>query len=432
MSFTPDGFPLLGETARSAGCGSAEAIWVTHSGGAGRALAELMTHGDVAARPARVRPRALRQPRASARLRAGPRRAAVPRGLRRHPPRQQSEQARGLRRDAVLLAPARAGRRVLRERRLGAPAVVRGQRAAPTTGPSARRGRRASGRRSSPPSTLACRERVGIFDLSPFTKLEVSGPGALGVPAAAGRQRGRPSARHDRLHGDALPARRDHVRPDDHARGRGPLLGRHRRRGRQARPRLDAPQPARRRIGLAPRPHLRPVLPRRLGAGRRASSWPRSPRTTSRQRGVPVHDARASLHIGYVPVRALRISYVGELGWEIYAPTEFGAALWDTLWAAGAPLGAVAVRRRRLRLAAPGEGLPAVGPGHRRGAQPLRGRPRLGRAARQGRLHRPRRRRPREGGRRRRGGCAAWSPTTRACCWSARSRCSTASTRSAT
>ena len=48
------------------------------------------------------------------------------------------------------------------------------------------------------------------------------------------------------------------------------------------------------------------------------------------------------LHLGPVPVRALRISYVGELGWEIYAPTEFGLALWDLLWEAGAPLGAVA------------------------------------------------------------------------------------------
>ena len=55
----------------------------------------------------------------------------------------------------------------------------------------------------------------------------------------------------------------------------------------------------------------------------------------------PYMSAR-ELHIGYVPVRALRISYVGELGWEIYAPTEFGAALWDTLWAAGSAVGAVA------------------------------------------------------------------------------------------
>jgi glycine cleavage system aminomethyltransferase T/glycine/D-amino acid oxidase-like deaminating enzyme len=44
------------------------------------------------------------------------------------------------------------------------------------------------------------------------------------------------------------------------------------------------------------------------------------------------------------PVRALasRISYVGELGWELYAPMEQGAALWDTVWEAGQPLGIVA------------------------------------------------------------------------------------------
>ncbi len=44
------------------------------------------------------------------------------------------------------------------------------------------------------------------------------------------------------------------------------------------------------------------------------------------------------------PVRALasRISYVGELGWEIYVPMEQGLALWDTLWEAGKPHGMVA------------------------------------------------------------------------------------------
>jgi glycine cleavage system aminomethyltransferase T len=60
-----------------------------------------------------------------------------------------------------------------------------------------------------------------------------------------------------------------------------------------------------------------------------------------RNEAFPYMAAR-ELHIGPVPVRALRISYVGELGWEIYAPTEFGLALWDLLWSAGAPLGAVA------------------------------------------------------------------------------------------
>src|SRR5262249_57182029 len=46
--------------------------------------------------------------------------------------------------------------------------------------------------------------------------------------------------------------------------------------------------------------------------------------------------------IGNVPVRALRVTYVGELGWELYCPTEYGAGLWRTLWEAGEPHGIVA------------------------------------------------------------------------------------------
>jgi glycine cleavage system aminomethyltransferase T len=49
------------------------------------------------------------------------------------------------------------------------------------------------------------------------------------------------------------------------------------------------------------------------------------------------------IYVGYVPVRALRISYAGELGWELYAPAEYGPRLWDTLWEAGQPLGAAPV-----------------------------------------------------------------------------------------
>jgi 4-methylaminobutanoate oxidase (formaldehyde-forming) len=43
-----------------------------------------------------------------------------------------------------------------------------------------------------------------------------------------------------------------------------------------------------------------------------------------------------------VPVFALRVTYVGELGWELYGHTEFGLALWETLWDAGRPHGLVA------------------------------------------------------------------------------------------
>jgi len=43
-----------------------------------------------------------------------------------------------------------------------------------------------------------------------------------------------------------------------------------------------------------------------------------------------------------VPCLALRVTYVGELGWELYCPAEFGLRLWDTLWEAGSPRGLVA------------------------------------------------------------------------------------------
>ncbi len=42
------------------------------------------------------------------------------------------------------------------------------------------------------------------------------------------------------------------------------------------------------------------------------------------------------------PVRLVRVTFVGELGWEVYAPTEYGLALWQALWEAGQPHGLVA------------------------------------------------------------------------------------------
>jgi glycine cleavage system aminomethyltransferase T/glycine/D-amino acid oxidase-like deaminating enzyme len=46
--------------------------------------------------------------------------------------------------------------------------------------------------------------------------------------------------------------------------------------------------------------------------------------------------------VGSVPALALRVTYVGELGWELYAPTEYGRALWATLWEAGQDDGLIA------------------------------------------------------------------------------------------
>ena len=48
------------------------------------------------------------------------------------------------------------------------------------------------------------------------------------------------------------------------------------------------------------------------------------------------------LSIGSVPCLALRVTYVGELGWELYCPSEFGLALWDAVWESGQAHGLVA------------------------------------------------------------------------------------------
>ena len=41
------------------------------------------------------------------------------------------------------------------------------------------------------------------------------------------------------------------------------------------------------------------------------------------------------IDIGYALVRAIRVTYVGELGWELYTPTEFSLHVYDTLVEAG-------------------------------------------------------------------------------------------------
>ncbi len=49
--------------------------------------------------------------------------------------------------------------------------------------------------------------------------------------------------------------------------------------------------------------------------------------------------------IAGIPVTAMRVSYVGELGWEIYTSAEYGQRLWDVLYEAGRDLGVVAAGR---------------------------------------------------------------------------------------
>ena len=68
--------------------------------------------------------------------------------------------------------------------------------------------------------------------------------------------------------------------------------------------------------------------------------------------GFPYFTAK-QIYVGEVPVIALRVSYVGELGWELWAPTEYGQRLWETLRDAGddldvRPMGGGALESMRL------------------------------------------------------------------------------------
>ena len=63
--------------------------------------------------------------------------------------------------------------------------------------------------------------------------------------------------------------------------------------------------------------------------------------------GLPYLRAR-EIVVGNVPCLAARVTYVGELGWELYASSEFVQALWDALADAGEPHGLVAAGYRAI------------------------------------------------------------------------------------
>jgi dimethylglycine oxidase len=342
MSFTPDGFPLLGETADVRGLWLAEAIWVTHAGGCGRALAELMTHGDVhldlhECDPRRFDAHGLSRPYARAR------------GAQQYRevydvihPRQQSEQVRGLRRTPFYEREAKLGAAFFESAGWERPQWFDAN--PPLNGANAPPPRSEWSAHCWSPSVaaehVACRERVGLFDLTPFTKVEVSGPGALRyLQHLAANDVDRPPGT---IVYTAMLAPRGGImcdltvtRIDDDRFWvvTGGAVARH---------------------DIAWLAHNLPDdasvhLDERTSGVCCLGLW--GPRARDVLAAVTEDDvsneafgymAARDLHIGAVPVRALRISYVGELGWEIYAPTEFAATLWETLWSAGEPMGIAA------------------------------------------------------------------------------------------
>lgn len=60
--------------------------------------------------------------------------------------------------------------------------------------------------------------------------------------------------------------------------------------------------------------------------------------------GLPYMSAKKAT-INSIPVTVFRKSYVGEYGWEIQTTAEYGHRLWDSIWKAGTPHGLVAAGR---------------------------------------------------------------------------------------
>jgi glycine cleavage system T protein len=341
MSFTPDGFPLLGESGRVRGLWLAEAIWVTHAGGAGRALADLMTHGDSLldlheCDPQRYDTHGTSRPY---------RRARGAQGYREvydviHP-RQQSEQVRGLRRTPFHQRTQELGAVYFESAGWERPQWFEAN--APLVGEPVVPASEWSARYWSPivvAEHAACRERAGLFDLSPFTKVEVTGPGALDyLQRLAANQVDRPigtivyTAMLGPRGGIMCDLTITRLDEETFWVVTGGAVGTHDIAW------MRKHLPADGSVSLVNRTSGLCCLG--LWGPRARDILAAVTEDDVANESFPYMRAR-ELHVGAVPVRALRISYVGELGWEIYAAAEFGAMLWDEIWAAGAPRGLVA------------------------------------------------------------------------------------------
>jgi glycine cleavage system aminomethyltransferase T/glycine/D-amino acid oxidase-like deaminating enzyme len=345
LSLTPDGLPVLGETPEVKGLWSAAAVWVKEGPGVGKSLAEWMVHGESeidlhSSDVARFHEHQKTRFHVKARAAEGFNKTY---GIVH--PLEQWESNRPLR-----LSPFYE-----RERALGAVFFEAAGWERPQWYESnaplleeygdriARREAEWDARWWSPIITaehLAMRDRAAIFDLSAFAIFDVTGPGALDalqrvslrqMDVAPGRVVYTPWL----TPGGGFKADLTVMRlGDEHF--RVVTGGAH---------------------GMADRKWLRDHLPED-GSAQLAdltSSWctlglwgPRAREILASltsddvsHEGFPFATCR-TIEVGPLRVLASRISYVGDLGWELYVPSEQGARLWDLVWEAGRPHGLIA------------------------------------------------------------------------------------------
>jgi glycine cleavage system aminomethyltransferase T/glycine/D-amino acid oxidase-like deaminating enzyme len=344
LSVTLDGMPLLGETPEVRGLWSAAAIWIKEGPGAGKTVAELMVHGDseidvYESNIARVYPNQRTKTHVKARASEGFNKMY---GIVH--PAEQWESDRNVR-----LSPFNE-----RERALGAVfyETVGWERPwwyesnAPLLDEYGERVTRREAewesRWWSPiinAEHLAMRDRAAMIDLTAFTVFDITGPGALdAVQRVAMRQMDVPTGRvvytPILAPSGGFKADLTIMRLDDQV-FRVVTGGAY---------------------GMSDLKWFSDHLPDDGSAqiADLTSAWctlglwgPRArdilASTTSddvSHEAFPFARCR-TIEVGPLEVLASRISYVGDLGWELYVPMEEGARLWDIIAEAGAPDGIV-------------------------------------------------------------------------------------------
>jgi dimethylglycine oxidase len=343
FSFTPDGASVVGESAAVRGLWVCEAVWITHAAGMARQVAEWMALGepsyDLAEADAnRFYPYQTTPP------------YVLERGKQQYRevydvihPRQQPARPRDLR-----LTPFHP-----RHQALGASFVVgagwerpqwfEANRPLLTGAPWERRDGWAA-RLWSPvegAEHLATRSRAALYDLTPFAKFEVEGPDAEAfLERVCANRVGRPVGT---IVYTAMLTPRGKIRCDltvtreDEDRFRvvtGGVSGQH-----------DLAW-----LRAQARDGERVRIAERTGATFVLGLWGPRARTILQavtdadvtNEAFPYMTARY-LDVGEVGrVWAQRISYVGELGWELYGEFAMGRRAWDLLWEAGRGHGLVA------------------------------------------------------------------------------------------
>ncbi|MDE3191427.1 MAG: FAD-dependent oxidoreductase [Acidobacteriota bacterium] len=337
LSLTPDGLPILGETPEVKGLWSAAAVWVKEGPGVGKSVAEWMVHGEPeidlqSSDVARFYPEQRTPEHVAARASEGFNKTY---GIVH--PAEQWESNRGVR-----VSPFH-----VRETELGAvfyeaaawerphwyasnALLVEEYGVKPRT-------HEWEARWWSPiinAEHLAMRERAAMFDLTAFCVFDVVGPNALdAVQQVAARQMNVPNGRV--VYTPVLAPRGGFksdltiMRMEDD-RFRVVTGGAH---------------------GMADMKWFRDHCPDGTRIEDHTSSvctvglWgPRARDILASVTGTDVSNEAfpfatwQELDNGVI---ASRISYVGDLGWELYTPMERGLELWDALWEAGRPHGVV-------------------------------------------------------------------------------------------